>query len=194
MHIDEHTWLKALKEGNKEGLNWLFDQYKKPIFHYCLKLLKVQMLAEEATADVFITIWKKRQIISTNQSIQPFLYKLARDTAYSYLRKVASKERLKKVFLENYPVQDDLDGERQFLQKEYTARVSHIVDALPTQRQLIFRMRYFDGKDNPTIARELNLSIHTVKSQLVKARSYVRQQLELIGTSSAYFALSLLWI
>lgn len=192
MQTKEHIFLQALAKGEKKGLNWLFEQYKKPIFHFCMKLLKDQVLAEEATADVFIAIWKKRKLIDTYHSIQPLLYKIARDTAYSYLRKVASDKRLKQRFLENYPLADLQDAEWLYLKKEHVNRVIHIVETLPEQRQQIFRMRYFDGKDNPAIAEELELSIHTVKSQLVKARKFVRQELGILGSSNVYVLLTLL--
>ncbi|MEM7369729.1 MAG: sigma-70 family RNA polymerase sigma factor [Bacteroidota bacterium] len=192
LQTDEHTSLEALAKGDYRGLNWLFDQHKKSVFHFCMKLLKNQDLAEEATADVFITIWKKRHLIDTTHAISPFLYKVARDTAYSYLRKVASNERLKARFLETYQTADHEDGEWLYLKKEHAEKVADIVGTLPAQRQLIFRMRYFDGKDNPTIAEELHLSIHTVKSQLGKARNYVRQELGILGPSNVYVLLALL--
>ena len=195
MPKDERTYMLALIRGDKEGLNRVFKKHRAPIFHYCLKLLKDRSLAQEATADVFIKIWEKRQIIDPNRSIQPLLYKIARDTAYSYLRKIASEEKLKKNFLENYAPKVQQDGEWLYIRKEHTAQVARIIEDLPMERQRIFRMRYFDGKDNPNIARELNLSIHTVKSQLVKARAFVRSELETRGVliTSILLGLFLFW-
>lgn len=194
LNIDEHTHLEALARGDKKGLDWIFDQYRKPIFHFCLKLLKENSLAEEATADVFIKIWEKRNIINTDRSIQAFLYKIARDTAFSYLRKVASNERLKQKFLENYPLTDHKHGEWIYLKKEHATTVANIVGVLPPQRQLIFRMKYFEGKDNSAIAEELNLSVHTVKSQLVKARTYVRKRLGVLDSTNLCVLLLLLML
>lgn len=183
-HSDEHIYLEALSQGDKKGLIWLLEQYEKPVFHFCMKLLKESAFAEETTADVFISLWNKRKRINTHQSIQPLLYKIARDKAYDYLRKIASNERLKEKFREAYVQTDHQDGEWIYLKKEHASQVNHIVEVLPPQRQLIFKMRYFQGKDNPSIARELNLSLHTVKSQLVKARGFVRRELERIGMSN----------
>lgn len=194
LNIDEHTHLEALARGDKKGLDWIFDQYRKPIFHFCLKLLKENSLAEEATADVFIKIWEKRNVINTDRSIQAFLYKIARDTAFSYLRKVASNERLKQKFLENYPLTDHKHGEWIYLKKEHATAVANIVGVLPPQRQLIFRMKYFEGKDNSAIAEELNLSVHTVKSQLVKARTYVRKRLGVLDSTNLCVLLLLLML
>ncbi|MDW3648524.1 MAG: sigma-70 family RNA polymerase sigma factor [Bacteroidia bacterium] len=174
------------------GLNWLFEQYKVPIYHFCKSMLKIPELAEEVTADVFIKIWEKRSLINSEQSIRPFLYKIARDTTYTYLRKIASDERLRGKFLENYPIIDLENGETIFIKKEYASEVDHIIEGLPPQRKLIFRKRYFEGKDNPTIAQELQLSVHTVKSQLVKARGYVRQKLENMDPATSLYSLMIL--
>lgn len=186
---NEHRYIEALKRSEKMGLDWLFEHYKTPVYHFCRNMLKIPELAEEVTADVFIKIWEKRSLIKSEQSIRPFLYKIARDTTYSYLRKIASDERLRDKFLENYPIIEQENGESIYIKKEYASEVDHIIEGLPPQRKLIFRKRYFEGKDNPTIAQELQLSVHTVKSQLVKARGYVRQKLENMDPATNLYSL-----
>ena len=53
------------------------------------------------------------------------------------------------------------------------------METLPPQRKAIFKMRYFEGKDNSKIAEQMQISINTVKVQLVKARRHLKQQLAL---------------
>jgi len=80
-------------------------------------------MAEEATADVFITLWKKRSIIDPNLPIQSFLFKIAKDTAYNYLKKIASNARLKQAYLESYPT-IDLKKRRGIISGERTTNTS----------------------------------------------------------------------
>ncbi len=177
----EKYYIDLLIGGNKEGLNWIFENYKELIYHYIFHFLKQKDLTEEATADVFIKIWQKRAIIQPELGIKALIYKIAKDTAYNYLKKIASDERLKQKYIENYQHVNLEDGEWEYLKKEHFTMVSKIVDSLPDQRKIIFIMKYFEGKNNQEIANHLNLSIHTVKSQLTKAKVFVKKQLQQKG-------------
>ncbi len=134
-------------------------------------------MAEEATADVFIVLWKKRTIIKPKLPIQAFLYKIARDTAYNYLKKIAADARLKQQYLENYPIVDLENGEVLFLEKEQLELISQVIETLPPKRLEVFKMRYFQGLDNKKIAEKLGISINTVKVHLAKSRLYLKEKI-----------------
>ncbi|MEL6649565.1 MAG: sigma factor, partial [Bacteroidota bacterium] len=85
----EYTSLHLLKAGNKEGLEYLYSQYHGRIYAFCYRFFRQTELAEEATADVFVTLWKKRFLINPKIGIQALLYKIAKDTAFNYLKKIA---------------------------------------------------------------------------------------------------------
>jgi len=171
--------LTALKKGDQESFKWVYYEYHSIIYYYSLKIIQLQAMAEEATADVFIKLWEKRAIIDPDQPIKALLYKIAKDTAYNYLKKIASNERLKQQYLACYPVIDLKDGELLFMEKEELAAVEQIIETLPPKRLAIFKMRYYEGKDNQAIAQQLEISINTVKVHLAKARLYLKQQLSL---------------
>ena len=136
-------------------------------------------MAEEATADVFITLWKKRTLIDPNLPIQAFLYKIAKDTAYNYLKKIAANDRLKQVYLKNYPLIDLKNGEVLFLEKEQLEQLNQIIETLPPKRLEVFKLRYHKGLDNNTIAQQLGISINTVKVHLAKSRLFLKERMSL---------------
>lgn len=68
--------------------------------------------------------------------------------------------------------------------------VHQIIETLPPKRLVVFKMRYYDGLDNPTIAKQLCISINTVKVHLAKARLYLKEQLSL--NKAAYLILILI--
>ena len=180
MH-QENTYhnLVALKNGDAKSFKWIYAQYHSLIYYYCLKFIQQEMLAEEATADVFITLWKKRTIINPNLPIEAFLYKIAKDTAYNYLKKIANDTRLRQQYLENYPILELKNGEVLFLEKEQLAQVEKVIETMPPKRLAIFKLRYYEGLDNTKIVAQLGISINTVKVHLAKARLYLKEQLPL---------------
>lgn len=174
----EYRHLKALQRGNQESFHWLYDEYKEVIYYYCLKFIRIENIAEEATADVFITLWKKRLVIDPNRTIAPLLYKIAKDIAYNYLKRIASNERLKQIYLDRYPVIFTKNGESLFIEQERREEMHQIISTLPPTRKKIFKMRYYEGKDNQTIAELLNISPNTVKVHLTKARHHLKRHLK----------------
>lgn len=177
----EYYHLRALQQDNRESFRWLYNQYKPAVYYYCLKFIRLENIAEEATADVFITLWNKRQVVIPDQTIAPFLYKIAKDIAFNYLRKIASNERLKENYLKSYPLVHTKNGERLLIEKEQLSAVTDIISTLPPARKKIFEMRYYEGKDNQTIAEQLNISPNTVKVHLTKARHHLKRHLNQQG-------------
>lgn len=178
---EEYRHLSALKNGDENSFKWVYAKYFQVIFVYCKKLIGIEVLAEEATSEVFVTLWKKRTIINTNQSVQPFLYRIAKFKAYDCLKKIATDKELQAQFLLSHNTFDFKSGERLLIEKEQLEAINKLVETLPPQRKTIFKMRYFEGLDNMTIAKQLKISSNTVKVHLVKARQHLKQHLSFLN-------------
>lgn len=172
----EHIHLKQLKAGNESSFRAIYDIYHSRIYHYCLKFLYQEELAKEATADVFIQLWKKRAIINEKDSIQPLLYKIAKDLSFNYLKKIANSERLKQEYIEHYLLFIEDNQAEKAIQKEAWQTLLTHIELLPPKRKAIVKMRYKEGLDYKTIGQKLNISPNTVKVQLVKARKFLKDK------------------
>ena len=168
--------LTRLTQGNEASFRWLYDRYHGKIYRYCLRLIRLQPLAEEATADVFVAVWKRREYIDPTLPFEPLLYKIAKDTAYNYLKKIATDKRLQDNFIQEVMRgQVDKSGEKILIEKEALLALTEIVEHLPHKRKEIFKLRFYEGLDNPSIAQQLNISVNTVREQLARARAYLRK-------------------
>ena len=169
-----YNHLTQLINGDAEIFRCIYTEYHSQIYYYCLKFVQDKGLAEEATADVFIILWKKRAQLDPNSSIQAFLYKVAKDTAYNYLKKIATNARLQQQYLEDYPSIELKNGEVLIIEKEELMLLNEIIETLPPKRLKVFKLRYLEGLDNGKIADQLGISINTVKVHLAKSRLYLR--------------------
>ena len=174
---EEYRHLSALKNGDQNSFKWVYTTHFRVIFLYCKKLIGIEVLAEEATSEVFVTLWNKRSIISTDQPIKPFLYRIAKFKAYDYLKKISTDKQLQEQFYLSHTASKCKSGERLLIEKEQLEAINKLVETLPPRRKTIFKMRYFEGKDNGTIAEQMHISTNTVKVHLVKARHHLKQQL-----------------
>ena len=181
---EEYRHLSALKNGDQVSFKWVYTKYFPVIFLYCKKLIGIEVLAEEATSEVFITLWKKRSIIRTDQSVQSFLYRIAKFKAYDFLKKIANGKHLQEQFLFSHNASNSKSGEHLLIEKEQLEAISELVETLPPKRKTIFKMRYFEGKDNSAIAEHMHISTNTVKVHLVKARRHLKHRIALNDDSS----------
>lgn len=174
---EEYRHLSALKNGDQNSFKWVYTTHFRVIFLYCKNLIGIEVLAEEAASEVFITLWKKRSIINAGQPVKHFLYRIAKFKAYDYLKKISADKQLQEQFLLSHTASIGKSGERLLIEKEQLEAINKVVETLPPKRKTIFKMRYFEGKDNSTIAEQMHISTNTVKVHLVKARHHLKQHL-----------------
>lgn len=169
--------LKGLQEGDPHCLEEVYHIYHPAIYVFACKIVRQETIAEEVTADVFITLWNKRAIIDPERPIQALLYKIARDIAYNYLKKIANDQRLQQQFIESALPHMDTPASNEPFEPEVLHVFHEVVDTLPPKGLEIFKLRYQDGMSHEKIAHNLGISIHTVKVQLAKARLYLKQRM-----------------
>lgn len=174
---EEQKLVAGFVAGDHDCFRQLFEMYQGKIYTFCLGLIRRKDLAEEATADVFIQLWKRRSHVDPDRPVSALLHKIARDTAFNYLKKIASDQRLATAFAEQYPLITHRDGGQQLIAREQSQLIQQTIELLPPVRRRIFVLHYYQGVGNGMIADLLRISPHTVKSQLVKARHFLRERL-----------------
>jgi RNA polymerase sigma-70 factor (ECF subfamily) len=76
--------------------------------------------------------------------------------------------------------------DEKIIQTELTATLLNLLEDLPQGCSRILKMCYIDGLKNSEIAEQLNISIHTVKSQKNRGLALLKEKV------SVHFLLSLL--
>lgn len=166
--------VRRLVAGNPVAFRSVYNAYQGKLFAYCLKFTKSASDAEEVVQQAFVRLWEFRHNIDANRPLDPYIYRIARNCAFDYLKEVAQAARLK----------DDLRAAQRTASyqaepssDQYVALAQQAISTLPEKRQLIFRMSYDDNMTYQQIAEVLQLSVHTVKSQMVKATKALRLHL-----------------
>ncbi len=147
------------------------------MYYFVFSILKSDYAAEEVLQEVFIKIWTQREKINLSYSFHSFIYTIARNLTYNYLRTIASRESLKKELWKNITVLSE-QTENTILFNEYESLVNTIVEDLPAQKRSIFILSKKEGKTNQEIADLLEISPKTVKNHLWKTLQTIRAKLQ----------------
>lgn len=169
--------LTSLKNGETWAFREIFEAYQKKLYHFVFAITKSNFATEDILQEVFLKIWMKKDRIDVSRSFDSYIYTIARNHTYNYLRGVANQESLRKEVWRNlkYCYQQT---ENTLLLAEYEAIVNDILEHLPVKKRSIFILSKQQGKSNQEIADLLNISTKTVKNHLWKASKLIRLQLQ----------------
>lgn len=167
----EHTdkfLVKELITGNEKAFRKLFDLYRQEVYSYSKSLVKSSHTAEEIVQDVFLKVWLQRKNINPDLSFKSFIFTIARNLAFNFLKKAANNKKLiEEIF---YRSQKFFNATEQHIQEvELEIIRQEALKLLPPKRKRIFQMSRDEGKSYQDISLELKISVSTVKNQMSKA-------------------------
>jgi len=166
--------LRRITEGDEVAFRMLFDLYKNKVFDYLTGIVKSKEIAEELVMDIFLKLWLGREWIADIEHIEAFIKKVGYNKAIDFLRYAARNQKLQRVIAKEMASEPDRSLEIQLLEKDYQHIVQEAVRQLSPQRRLVYTLSRDKGMTHDEIARELNLSIHTVNNHTKEALKAIR--------------------
>lgn len=165
----------------------LFHKYYHRLCHFAWLMVKDNNLVQDIVQDAFVSLWNNLDNIPEEEILyKNFLYTSIKNACLNILRhdKVIEKYTAHQTF-NSY----ENDGQyilHNIMKAEIMVEIMRLVENLPQGCQNIFRMSYLEGMSNQKIAKELQLSVNTVKTQKQRGLKYLRKNI-----SSEYLPLLL---
>lgn len=92
-HLPDEAVLAALRSGNGQALEVLYDRYAQLIYSLAYRILGNVAEAEDITQEVFLTFWQKDADQSSRGSLKTFLTTLARSRSIDKRRAQGTRYR-----------------------------------------------------------------------------------------------------
>lgn len=154
---------------HEQLFNSLFQEYEGKLFLFVIKVLHSEELARDLVQDVFLKLWTIRDQLPDMDNAGAYLYRMAENRVYDYLRAAASRADLRNQLWEQMQQHTQETPAFNLEVKEYDQVIRRAIDQLPEQRRAIYLMNKQEGMKYKEIASELNISPHTVRNQLTEA-------------------------
>ncbi|RYZ98186.1 MAG: RNA polymerase sigma-70 factor [Sphingobacteriaceae bacterium] len=161
---------------NEQDFDRIYLDHYKVLHHYAYTMVNDGALAEEMVHQVFLRILEKNESLTIHTSIKAYLYRCVYNECLNYLK----HQKVKYAF-EAHTI-NTMDGltetpsaKMQYLELEQ--QVKKAINELPEQCRTIFEMSRFEELKYAEIARELNLSVKTVETQMSRALKKLRVSL-----------------
>lgn len=178
IYIDKALF-QRISEGDETAFGILFNTSLMTLEPFIRKLVKSPDSAKEVIQATFLRVWLSRDKLSAIDHPKAWLYKVAANECYTYMRKEATEYRLRETVVVS---EDETDtATRRLTLKELHAIIAEAVMLLSPQRRRIYQMSRNKGMKIPEIATELDLSPSSVKNALVFSLKAIREHLRKNG-------------
>lgn len=167
---------------NKQLLEHYIEEYGTDLYSFCIRLTQNRELAEELYQDTFLAMCEKEDW-KEEGNVKSYLLGITIKLWQNRKRKFAWRKRIaaeiplsKEQGLEALSTDENL--EQHMVSKEEQEAVWKAVYKLPEQLRIVILLYYMEDFKVAEIAEKLSLSISNVKSKLMRARRYLKQELE----------------
>ncbi|MEN8225698.1 MAG: RNA polymerase sigma-70 factor [Bacteroidota bacterium] len=163
----------AIKSGDQKAFEILFKKYYNKLCNYAYLYLRDRPKSEEIVSDVYMRIWENKDKIEVNTSLKSYIYRCTRNAVISSVRGTKSLD----IFLqeEDKNIVKFVDSPETLLIKREVVEVyQQMMNQLPKQAGLVFRLHKMDGLSYKQIAEVLDLSVKTVENHMGRALRMMR--------------------
>ncbi|WP_062057264.1 RNA polymerase sigma factor [Aquimarina longa] len=165
--------IKKCKKRNAQAQEQLYRLYSSKLFSICLKYSNDYSSAEDILQDSFITIFDKINQYKNQGSFEGWIKRITINTALQKYRKQKVFEIINEDQLEE-EVEIQIDDNE--IPLEYLLK---IIQQLPDRYRLVFNLYVLDGYSHKEVAEMLEISTGTSKSNLSRARTILKEKLQL---------------
>jgi RNA polymerase sigma-70 factor (ECF subfamily) len=173
-HPDEHLF-SLLKNDDERAFTELYERYWKKLLVRANILLNSREDAEELVHDIFVSLWNKRDTLVILHSFHTYIAAMLQYGCFKILAKRRHLRIKKTAGADPDPV--DFSTQQWLDFNDLRNEMEMAVNRLPDKCRLIFRLSREEHLSDKEIARRLDLSVNTVRTQMHRALQRLRASL-----------------
>lgn len=165
--------------GDENAFVSLVRDYKDGLILYIYSFVANISIAEELTEDTFVRIGVKKPYFYEKSSFKTWLYAIARNIAYDYLRGQAKIKEISIDICENLADEELL--ENTYIKSEEKIQLHKSMCKLKQEYQQVLWLIYFEDFSYKEVAKIIKKSAHNVETIAYRARQALKSELEKEG-------------
>lgn len=170
------------QSGNNQAVSELFARYKKPVFNFALRIVGNRADAEDATAEVFLNLFKKHYQYTTGVKFSTWLYTIARNSCIDRLRKRKQAVSLNYQAKDGETVEWEIEDaasvtDQEAIHKETKQLVKQAIAKLDEEQRQAIVLREYQGLSYEQIAQVMGCSLEKIKILIFRARERLKGEL-----------------
>jgi RNA polymerase sigma-70 factor (ECF subfamily) len=159
------------KKKDAQAQEQIYKLYANKLFSICLKYSRNYAEAEDNLQDAYVTIFNKIDQFKSKGSFEGWLKRITINTALQRYRSVGVFDIINEDQIEDVSVEIDEDH----ISLDFLLQ---IIQELPDRYRLVFNLYALDDFSHKEIAKMLDISVGTSKSNLARARLILKDKVE----------------
>lgn len=169
---------KSFIAGDKEAFALLYNQHVEALYRYGTKLCTDDNLVKDAIQEVFLDLYLKRHKNKTNpENLRWYLILALKRNLIKKLkhnRKLVDKKECELNFEPEYSIEKAIIEDEE--ETALNQKVNDVLKNLPARQKEALYLRYNESMEYPEIAQLLNISVESVRKQVYRALSSIREK------------------
>ncbi len=182
--IDEST-IELAKTGDKNSLSEIVNTYSPNIYSLSLKFMRNKHDAEDVLQETFLKMLNSISKFEGRSTLYSWLYRIATNTALEKLRKKYPEQfeiELDTVDYHEHSGRKSFElpyfDEKDLQNSDLKIELNSAIKKLNAKLRIVFILRDIEGNSVKETAKILNLSEANVKVRLMRARMFLKENLE----------------
>ncbi|MBT8232674.1 MAG: RNA polymerase sigma factor [Saprospiraceae bacterium] len=175
LNLNAHTEKELVSlclKGNRTACQQVFSLYSKKMMALCYRFARDKSEAEDMLQEGFVRVFDKLDLFSGEGSLESWMRRVMINNALKYKQKYVTRFNYSEI--ENYHVHDPSPS---IIDELSEGEILDVITTLPDGYRTVFNLYVIEGYSHKEIADLLNIGESTSRSQLVKARTLLRDKL-----------------
>ena len=173
----ENEILRQIAHGDETAFRLLFNEHWQNIYGVAYMLTKSAPIAEDMVQEIFMKLWIKREQLPGVENFRNYLFIVARNHIFNELKKRSADILFTNHLLEYFHDIKETP-EKKLLLKETEQIIDQVIERLPQQQKMIYRLSREEGLSRNEMAERLGIAPNTVRNHLAKALEMIRHELQ----------------
>ena len=177
MMLDDESLIEGCIKGKRDAQNSLYKRYASTMLGICMRYSKNRDEAEDILQESFIKVFLNIKGFRSEGSFEVWIKRIVVNTAISHIKKNLRQSFIEGTGEHGFTLQEgDPGGENDGLMEMNIGqdKLLALIHTLPTGYKTVFNMYVIDQLTHQEIAESLGISVNTSKTQLHKARKYLK--------------------
>lgn len=173
--LNDAELINGVLRGSASHQETLYKLYSVPMFRVVLRFARDHAEAEDMLQDGFIRVFRDLGQFRAEGPLGAWIRRIMVNTALSHLRRQRDFLRETADFS---PFENRLRTDEDIASAIDAESLMKLLQKLPPGYRTVFNLYAIEGFSHEEIAEQLGISIGTSKSQLFKARDYLKRMLD----------------
>ncbi|MBW7876728.1 MAG: RNA polymerase sigma factor [Candidatus Cloacimonetes bacterium] len=191
-NLSDEELVRYFLSGREESFRVLFERHYKKVFSLSYRFCGMDSnMAEEATQETFLQVYKSLGRFQFKSSFYTWLYRVTFNTC-SILVKKDTRIRLKPIegLEDSLMAIDGREPQESLVRKEHQSLVSEVMRSLPEEHRQVMILGPLMGLSYQEISEVLGESVAVIKGRLFRARQKFKKNFERIYGGDNFLTLS----